>query len=165
MRCVEYREVSPENEKFAWCAKYLVNLDNRGRFCKRCRSDRSFQRMLLEVSRVRGLHDCSGTGGYCEIFQTVTTLKQCERCQSDGEYRAFIRSQAQVARRERIDNCPERGKVVRIEKQKCCGGKERDLEIFECRKLTLAHKGICTTCREPRRAVLTGNSACGIAAR
>lgn len=148
MDCEHYQLQSPQNPDFPWCVKYGVNLDRGGRFCGRCVADGNFREMLEDRLRVGSAQSCRGGGGYCEIFGIATDESQCDRCGRDAQYRAFLHGQGVVARKEKIENCRNRGAVLDYEERRCCGGVVKKLEFYACSVRGRVHRGECVGCGE-----------------
>lgn len=151
--CADYIAKSPENAEFAWCARFRVNLDLAGRFCQRCHSDGAFLRLLQRQATARFGPNCSGSEGYCRIFNLPTTTAQCAQCAADPLYRSFLRGQGRVAQlRADWKRCLHRRELLREEERSCCGGKTRNIQIFACALHSQAQDGICCCCPDAREA-------------
>lgn len=148
--CAEYIPFSPQNAAFAWCARYRINLDRGGRFCRQCQQKPTFRAILREQFAARFSCDQLATGSLCEPFAIATTPAQCRRCQNDPLYRSFLRGQglARSPRNLPPAPCQHRGEHLRYEERPCCGGKTRQVDIFRCALHTEAHAGSCAECAE-----------------
>ena len=80
---------------------------------------------------------------YCERWLIPITEAVCERCKSDPVYKNELieRKIAALEEQEKLYNllggdykkdCPYSGETI-IERRRCCGGQDRDVEFVFCR--------------------------------
>ena len=146
--CADREAVSPENPDCAWCRRYGVNLDRGGALCRRCRNHPEFRFDLETFALARAARACPGDFAYCRRFGVAAGAEVCGRCRDDPGYRAFLAGQraARPAARAPGADCPHRGRPLRTEPRRCCGGRFVEVTIHLCARRGEAAPETCAEC-------------------